>query len=381
MRGRDCILFGQGNYNTLGALHELAEINIIPLILSIGNSKDISNGNIIGFSKYAKRIIEVGSEEEGLEWILCHKDEFIDGTVIYPTSDTIERILDNNFDKLQDKYRFPNAGKQGAVSRMMDKHQQTNLAKQVGIRVLESQYSNDRDFTFEEVKYPCMVKPLNSTEGSKGDMKVCYSEQELRQALTDGKHTKDFIVQQYIKNEADLLFLGVAFSNGDVWIPAVVIKPGVSSTGEYTHAIVSTEVDKYLPEKKETIQLVRSIGYEGPFSIEFGLEKKKNYFFEINLRNDGTSHYPLAGGVNIAAAYINDKSQPPIPNCLFEMIDEVGDIRRVLYKELSLGTWFRSFRKAGAYRFYYKGDRGLIYPILRMFLSRFTEKFQRIIKR
>ncbi len=381
MRSCDFILFGQGNYNTLGVLHELAEINASPLILSVGNPKDIQNGNIIGYSKFANNIIEVDSDEEGLEWILAHKDEFPNGTVIYPTSDTIERLLDNNFGILAGKFRFPNAGQEGKVSSLMDKHRQTDLAKQAGIRILDSQYSNTPDFSFNKVKYPCMVKPLNSTEGTKGDMKVCHNGHELREALANGRHTKNFIVQQYIENEADLLFLGVAFSDGDVWIPAVVIKPGVSPTGEYTHAIISTDIGKYLPEKNEVAQFVRSLGYKGPFSIEFGLEKGKNYFFEINLRNDGTSHYPLSAGVNIAAAYISDKPQQQISNTEYEMIDEVGDIRRVLYKELTFGRWFKSFRKAGSYRFYHKGDRGLIFPLTRMFLSRFTDKFKRIISR
>lgn len=377
----DFILFGQGNYNTLGVLHELSELNVSPLILSVGNPRDIADGNIIGFSKFAKNIVVVDSDKDGLEWIIEHQTDFQVGTIIYPTADSVEHLLDCNYNLLRERFRFPNAGAQGAVARLMDKHLQTDLARQSGIRVLESQYSNNPGFSFDTVRYPCMVKPLNSTEGSKGDMKVCENEQELRTALANGRHTKDFIVQQYIENEADLLFLGVAFSNGEVWIPAVVIKPGVSKTGEYTHAVISTEVDKHLPEKKAVIRFVRETGYTGPFSIEFGLERGKNYFFEINLRNDGTSHYPLAAGVNIAGAYIADHPAASITPINYEMIDEVGDIRRVLYKELTLTKWLSSFRNAGAYRFYHKGDRGLVYPLSRMFLSRFTDKFFRIVKR
>lgn len=376
----DFILFGQGNYNTLGVLHELSEINISPLILSVGEPKDFHEGNIIGYSRFAKRVVVVESDEEGLEWILAHQGEFPADTIIYPTSDTIERLLDNNYERLRGKFRFPNAGAQGAVSRLMDKHWQTDLANKYGIRTLKGQYSNSTDFSFDAVVYPCMVKPLNSTKGSKGDMKVCENEKELRIALSNGRHTKDFIVQQYIENESDLLFLGVAFDNGEIWLPAVVIKPGVSPTGEYTHAIVSTDTDKYLPEKENVIRFVRATGYTGPFSIEFGLERGKNYFFEINLRNDGTSHYPLSAGVNIAEAYISNKPVDSIMPQTYEMIDEVGDIRRVLYKELTLTKWFSSFRKAGTYRFYKKGDRGLIYPLTRMFMARLTDKFKRGLK-
>lgn len=44
---------------------------------------------------------------------------------------------------------------------------------------------------------------------------------------------------------------------------------------------------------------INSIGYVGPFSVELGHSNNKNYFFEINLRNDGTSHYFYKAGIYI----------------------------------------------------------------------------------
>ena len=219
-----------------------------------------------------------------------------------------------------------------------------------------------------------MVKPLDSTSGSKGDMRVCENEDELKKALEGAQHTKDFIVQQYIVNEADLLFLGISFPDGSVEIPALVRKPGVSPTGEYTHALVTTDVEAWLPEKKEVDTFVRSLGYIGPFSVEFGLEKGKNYFFEINLRNDGTSHYPLNAGVNIPFWYYTSIRGNNIPTVTskqeYEMIDEVGDIRRVLNKEIGFGKWFKNFKSAGTYRFYNAKDKRLLPYICLMFTRR-----------
>lgn len=374
----DFILFGAGNYNTLGVLHQLAEIGVNPLIISVGNPKDRKHGNVIGYSKYARRLEVVDSEEAGLKWILEHRSSFAKDTIIYPTSDAAELLLDGVYDSLSPQFRFPNAGGQGLVAALMDKHRQTDLAKAAGIRILESQYSNSSDFSFAKVTYPCMVKPLNSTTGSKGDMMVCENEEELREALQGGKDTRDFIVQQYIRNEADLLFLGVAFGNGVVWLPAVVIKPGVSPIGEYTHAVISTDVERYLPEIENVKAFVANLGYQGPFSIEFGLEKGKNYFFEINLRNDGTSQYPLSAGVNIAEVYKIGLAPKDIPKMEYEMIDEVGDLRRVLGRQISFSKWLRSFRKAGSYRFYHRGDKSLIPVLATMFVSRVFGKMLRL---
>ena len=371
----DFIIFGEGNYNTLGVLYQLAEIGIDPLLVIIGKTKDSKKGNIIGYSKYARRIHEVATEKDGLNWILRNKDNFLKGTIIYPTSDVTEKLLDENFNALKEVFKFPTVGIEGGVSRLMNKQLQTQLANDAGIRVINSQFTNADKIDFDKIKYPCFIKTINSTEGSKGDMKICRNELELKNTLSKKTYGKNYIIQDYILNEKDLLFLGVVFGSGEIWLPAVVVKPGVSFRGEYSHAFITTDIKKYLPEFEAVKAFIKSLRYYGPFSIEFAHEKGKNYFLEINLRNDGTSHYPMNMGINLVKAYIDNKSENHLEiEMEYEMIDETSDLRRVLYRELSLKRWLRSFRKAGSYRFYRKGDYGLILPLFRMFLSRTIRK-------
>lgn len=374
----DFIIFGAGNYNSLGVLHAMAETGKNVFILCIGLSRDRKHGNIIGYSRFAKNIHEVSSPKEGVEWLKKNKNLFPQDTIIYPTGDKEEKALDNSFDDLKNYYIFPACGERGDVSRLMDKNLQIDQASRLGIRVLNSQFSNTPDFSFEKVVYPCMVKPLNSTSGSKGDMRVCENVEQLKEALNSGKNTDNFIVQKYIKNEADLLFLGIALPNGHIMIPALVKKPGVSPTGEYTHAIITTDIDSHLPEKEDVISFVKSLNYIGPFSIEFGLEKGKNYFFEINLRNDGTSHYPLGLGVNIPLIYYNSIHNREYPSSWefgeYEMIDETWDLRRFFSKEISLIKWYKSFINAGSYKYYHNQDRKLIFHLVPMFCNRLFSK-------
>ena len=383
----DFILFGEGNYNTLGVLHCMAAKGIEVFLLLVGSGKRILHGEVIGYSRYARYGHNVQSEREGLEWLLTHQKDFPQGTVIYPTSDTTETLLDCHYYALTPHFAFPNCGRQGEVTRLMEKDVQTTIAMQHGIRTLQSMYTNRADYDINKVTYPCMVKPLISISGSKGDMRVCANQQELDDALISAKHTKEFIIQQYIHNEADLLFLGVRFPNGEVWIPSLVKKPGVSSTGEYTHAIVTTAIAEHLPELDRVIEFVNSLNYVGPFSIEFGLEKGRNYFFEINLRNDGTSHYPLASGLNIPYVYYRAcKGQLSTEDMRYEqgefpMIDEVLDIRRVLSREISFSQWWILFRTAKAYRYYVSFDRRLALALVPMFISRITSKIWRTLFR
>ncbi len=383
----DFILFGEGNYNTLGVLHCMAKREIEVFLLLIGSGKQCLQGNIIEYSRFARYGQIVKDEQEGLEWILANKKHFPQGTVIYPTSDTAESLLDIHYDNLINHYNFPNCGFQGGVTLLMKKDEQISKANSFNIRVLKSLYTNNTNFDCNSVVYPCMVKPLKSITGSKGDMKVCNSRKELDEALSSAKNTSEFIVQQYIKNEADLLFLGIALPNGDIWIPSLVKKPGVSPTGEYTHAVVTTAVAEHLPELEYVKKFVASLKYVGPFSIEFGLEKGKNYFFEINLRNDGTSHYPLALGVNIPYIYYRAcKSELTDDDMIYTqdeypMIDEVLDIRRVLSREISFSNWWQLFRTAKAYRYYVPTDKKIAMALVPLFISRLTSKIWRIIRR
>lgn len=381
----DFILFGEGNYNTLGVLHCMATKGIEVFLLLIGSGKRILHGEVIGCSKYARYGHVVKTEHDGLKWLFAHQSDFPQGTVIYPTSDKVETLLDCHYEALIPHFAFPHCGKQGEVTRLMEKDVQTTIAMQHGIRTMHSMYTNRTDYDINQVTYPCMVKPLISISGSKGDMRVCSDRDELDEALSSAKHTKEFIIQQYIHNEADLLFLGLRLPNGDVWIPSLVKKPGVSSTGEYTHAIVTTAVAEHLPELDRVIEFVNSLNYVGPFSIEFGLEMGKNYFFEINLRNDGTSHYPLASGVNIPYVYYRAcKGQLIAEDMYYEqteypMIDEVLDVRRVLSREISFSQWWHLFRSAKAYRYYVSYDKRIALALIPMFVSRLVSKIWRSI--
>jgi D-aspartate ligase len=379
----DFVLFGFDNYNTLGVLHCMASKRIDVFLLLIGSRMNILKGEVIRFSKFARYCHVVKNETGGIHWLLSHSQEFPAGTVIYPTSDSAASLLDLHYNELIGHFVFSNAGNQGKVTQLMEKDRQTNDAMCAGIRTLWSLYTRAPDFHLNHVQYPCMVKPIKSITGSKGDMRVCHTPEELSRTIQSARNTKDFIVQQYIHNESDLLFLGIRFPNGLVHIPAVIKKPGVSSTGEYTHAVVSTAVAECLPELEKVQQYVDNLEYVGPFSIEFGLEDGKNYFFEINLRNDGTSHYPLAAGINIPYIwYLSCKGVLKNEDLMcqdteYEMIDEIFDIRRVLSCEQTLLQWYRRLLSSKAYRYYVSFDRLPSMMLLPMFL---VHAFQKVIR-
>lgn len=198
----DFIIFGSGNYHTLGIMHALHEVGLEFFVLVVGEYKNWRHGNIIGHSRFWKNYHQVRNEEEGAEWLMRNKDRFPEGTIVFPTGDTYEKVLDMNFDSMYGHYLFPNAGEKGKICTLMDKHLQAELASRAGIRTLQDiKITKNTDLSCIPLEYPCMLKPLNSIKGSKGDMCLCENEAVLKKAINNSKHTEEFIVQQYIRNE------------------------------------------------------------------------------------------------------------------------------------------------------------------------------------
>lgn len=312
----------------------------------------------------------VNNEEEGIKWILKNKGRFTEGSIIYPTSDKVEKLLDINYKELKPKFLFPNANEPGRVSFFMTKSNQFELARRIGLNVLESQYYTGTELPYTFIEYPCIIKPLDSTLGSKGDMALCHNDDELQFAINHAAHTKSFIIQQYISKESEVLFLGIAFENREIEIPAAVIKPDISEYGEYSHAITTNNLHEFGNEISRIKELVREIGFKGPFSAEFAITKGQPFFLEINLRNDGISHYPLSGGINIARSYLTQEPFTSHELFSYEMIDETCDIKRWIRGELKLSDWLKAMTNAGAFKWYGERDYSLIPPLSMIFISR-----------
>ena len=96
-----------------------------------------------------------------------------------------------------------------------------------------------------------------------------------------------------------------------------------------------------------------------PYQREFRYdEKQKRAVIKTILKN-----YPL-----------NIMYWSVVGNDEYEMIDETNDLRRVLYKEIGFKDWLKSFKNAGSYRNYIRGDYGLIPPLFITFISRLFNK-------
>ena len=351
------IIIGCSDYNTLGCIRGFWRKGIEFTLLLISKARN----NMILKSRATNDYVMVVNEEEAVKWLIEHAKE-AKGTVLLPTSDKVESLIDQHFEDLSIGYSFPHASRQGEVTRMMDKDVQVELAKQAGLTVPQTTYYHRDDALPDNITFPAIVKQERSTEGRKRKMLVCHSKEDLKNAVEHLSETNELLIQQYVKRDYELLLIGCRLKDGQVWMPAVFKKERwMLKGGDGSYGVISTRVNDYFQQTEEVKLLLEIMGYFGPFSIEFGMEQGKAYFYEVNMRNDGTSHYFYPAEVYVSCVYYLDRighlkeSDMAVPETDHYFIDELGDMRN-FFHGLSLYRWITDIRKAKAYKYYWKGD-------------------------
>lgn len=347
------IVFGNDSYNSAGTVRCLGEAGYSPTTIIVIQKTRTA----VSRSKYIGKYYQVPDVEAGVELL---KRLRIKGVkqYIFATSDKIATVLDREYDELIDYFIFPNCGEKGRLTEMMDKSTMCELAAQSGITIPFSVPYKVGEPIPDTVVYPCLVKPLKSIAGSKHDIKHFACREELENFLNEDHLTKEYLIQQYIDKEYEILIIGCRTQKRQTITPAYLheyrhIGEGdVSSAGFVTQGLPTT-----IDYRVIDIFLNR-LNYVGPFSIEMGIESGKPYFFEINLRNDGTINYYTKIGVNIPLMLLEnnpkiDSSNPPKAY----YIDEFSDFLNVLRGKITLAKWLKDFRKATVFKYYDSKDK------------------------
>ena len=342
----------------------------------------VSRFNALILSKGVNEYIRVKNEDCGISFLIDNKDAW-KGAVILPTSDMAEKSLDAHFNELIEYYVFPNACQQGVVGTFMNKQLQVVLASESGLHVPIS-FRHRRDEKLpNDIIYPCVVKPQNSTTGQKGTLHICYNDTEILHA-EETLHANDFLVQQYIDKEYELLLIGCRFPDGRIWLPGVFRKERWFNRGDdATYGLITTKVENLFSRQAEVCTFLERLDYYGPFSIEFGVKSGISYFYEINLRNDGTSHYFYKAGIYIPYIYylanmnMLKDADLVVPEVCYIFMDEFGDIMNMLKARISFRCWWYDLRHASVYKYFKAGD---ILPFLAITPRRIIATIYRFLK-
>lgn len=352
------IIWGRDNYNTLGLLRQLSGEGREIFFLMWDNPVGCASA-----SKWFGEYVTTANIEEGYHYLLSHFTEEVQKPVIFTPSDEIIEFVDQHKEELGNQFIIPGTHKQGLLTKVDDKNTMTNLASRLGFLVPQSQVCH-WNTDISNLKYPCIIKPAHTTIGHRNEFKfkICENEKELANALKYVREESEFILQQYIPKESVALVYGARLKDGNVLTAGTLIKDRFIACGDGSHGLVTAELPNGI-DKKQIEHFLGEIDYCGLFSFEYGLYDGKAYFFEVNLRNDGTSHFFYQAGANIPLAWYYDaigRDYSQINTVVTNdrwYIDEIFDVANVWNGTISRKQWKSDKAKATIFKYYDKEDQ------------------------
>lgn len=350
------IIWGVDDFNTLGLLREYGESQMDIFFLIKGKAAYACK------SKYCSRFHLTKSNDEGLNYLLENFSQEENKPIILTSGDGIAVFIDQHKIELEKYFIIPGTSKQGLQEKYTDKNTMTQLAEEIGILCPKSIYcrwdSNVNDFT-----YPCLIKPAHQKPGHYNEFKfkICNTKAELKRVLKMVRHDSEFILQDYIPKEKDLLVYGSRMWDGKTILAGAMIRDRCSDSGSSSHGLITKNIPTCIDVVKIS-DFLDCIDYHGVFSFEYGMVGDKAYFFEVNLRNDGTSHYFYQSAANIPLAYAYScvgEDYTQVNTEVIEdrwFIDEVFDFENVIKGIISKKQWKADMKQATVFKYYDKND-------------------------
>lgn len=349
------IIWGADNYNALGLLRQLSVADFEVVFLMNGKSASCATK-----SKYCKSLIKTASYKEGLDYLLKTADS-LSKSVLIPTGDRAAEMIDRNKSSLSVGYYLMGTSQAGLLEKIDNKNEMAGLAEQCGFLVPKSVRINS-SISPNDISFPCIIKPASDEGISKFKTKIIKSEKALKGFWKYLNPSYDYILQEFIPKTHDILVYGCRLNNGEIKLAGQFIKDRWSDDGGGSHGFLTNELPEYI--QQEAIQrFLSKIDYRGLFSVEYGLVGKKAYFYEFNLRNDGTSHLFYQAGANLPLSWvydclgINSPCSEIITNPGWN-INEIYDIANFFHGRISYKKYKEDRRAASIFHFYSSDDLG-----------------------
>lgn len=370
------VVLGNDHTNTLGLVQTLGREGFYVIACMWGEKRGLVTSSI-----YCKTYYTASSPQDCIDIIIkmsiYDEDEIIP---ILASCDDAALILEKNRERFDKHFVFEYTTSTFTIHDLVKKDVQVFLAQQANfftpkswcLETIESPVPND-------VEFPCIIKPLISSQGMKADIHICYSYEELLTQIKSLKVTTKVLIQQYIERDYEISILGCGLKNGEVVIPCVEQKLTL-----YPLYVGLECLARMMPLTDQQIissvkSFIQDIGYVGLFSIEMMhcAHSGKFYFTEFNPRNDGANSFVYKYGVNLPQIHICDLLGETIPTHLNYKpgfyIWDFHHFMSLIHRDITLKQWFCEIKKSRGFLTIFSEDKK---PFYRQYRNWILEKLK-----
>lgn len=360
LKDRKYIVFGIDHYNPLGIIRSLGKEGIKPDYICIKGKAPVASS-----SKYIDKLWIVDDYRAGCEILLNEYNNYDKQSlpIVITTDDEQAEEMDLHYSDYINKYIFFNAGEDGKITKYIDKYNILQLAKKHGLKTLET-YTVKRGTVLDHLPYPIITKSISPNVGGwKSDVFICENEEELRLAY-EKIQAPQVVLQHYIDKKNECALQGFSVNRGNDLFIGVAMDWKYLIKGYYSpyHNVYSFKEPEI---QRKLNSMLKEIGYEGIFEIEFLIDQDCTYYFsEINFRNSPWSYAAYVAGMNIPYLWAQSMIGGKIPENAYKVIKEPFDSmcepvdyqKRVVERGYSQSDWIEDFKRAKCKYFYDKDD-------------------------
>lgn len=358
------ILIGGSHHNGLGLVRSFGVNKISPYGVIVGENAEKS---FVRASKYWAKTWAVADERQAIDLLLREFSNEDEKPVIIPWSDGAAEEIDKSLNTLKEKFILPSiGGEEGRIVELMDKKNQVEFAKRYGIPMANSWEINLSDIRLpDDIIYPCIIKPVISTEGKKKDIRKCDTRREalsyLEELKLKGYHR--FLVQEFLKCNYEFEFCGSINGNIRAYTTSkdTRIWPPVGGTNSFFECISDERITEVCVHLLDALQ---SENYSGCFDIEMFYSDKQIYLNEINWRNTGNSFFALGTNVHYAVVWYYSVIGKSIPKHISLTCSDVKqcamnestDLRQAVCGNITWKQWLNDRKKCQSFALWYRPD-------------------------
>lgn len=296
-----CVILGSNHHNSYGVIRSLYKAKIKAIVYIISKSEKCFYKK----SRYIDKIFFIKDKDELLRRL---KESNYKNIPLVACTDKFAAFIDENFNELSPHFILPGCPEQGSLRKIMRKWEMANLASANGLNIPNTQILPIplNEEMMQNQQFPVIVKPLDSIIGGKDDIKICSNKRELLDYSSSCKQEK-VIIQEFVKKEYEFQLIGVSLDYGDkIILPAITKLIRASSNKTNTGTVNVVDISETKLDLSPILSFIKATKYQGLFSVEFlHAPDGKDYFMEINFRNDGNCICMLAAGINLPQIWCN----------------------------------------------------------------------------